>query len=115
VEIKWENNPAIDLGAYKLFRLNPSTGNYDNIFTVLDPNNTSYALNPVYVDTGLNTLTNSYTYKFQALDLCSYTIALDSLTPHTTINVSSQRSGNDINVWWNAYGGCPVSSYEIFR
>ena len=32
-----------------------------------------------------------------------------------SINVSSQRAGQGIAVSWNAYGGCPVSSYKISR
>ena len=115
VEINWQVNPAIDLGAYKLFRFNPATNTYDNIFTVLDPNNTSFALNPMYRDTGLNTLQNTYSYKLQALDFCDYAIDLSQLTSHTTINVSSQRAGQFINVWWSAYGGCAVNNYMIYR
>jgi len=115
VKITWENNPAIDLGAYKLFRLNYVTNVYENIYTIYNPNNTGFTLDPFYVDSGLNTLHNTYTYKLQALDVCGYAINLDQLTAHTTINVTSQRVGNSIHVWWNSYGGCPVNSYEIYR
>ncbi len=115
VEIKWENNPAIDLGAYKLYRLNPLTGVYENIYTIYNPNNTVFTLDPSYVDSGLNTLHQTYTYKLQTLDVCGYTIGLDELTAHTTINVTSQRVGNSIQVWWNSYGGCPVNTYQIYR
>src|SRR5262249_16347363 len=38
-----------------------------------------------------------------------------SLTAHTTINVSAATLTNNVLVSWNAYGGCPVSSYEIYR
>lgn len=115
IEITWENNPAIDLGAYILYRFNPSTNVYDNIFRIDNPNNTGFSLNPTYIDSGLNTLQNTYTYKLQSLDICGYTIGLDQLNPHTSINVTSQRAGQFIKVWWNSYGGCPVNTYEIFR
>ena len=115
VEIAWEVNPAIDLGAYKLFRLNPITNVFDTIFTVDDPNNTSFGVNPFYVDSGLNTLQQTYTYKLQTLDICGYTIDLSQLRAHTTINVSSQRAGRFIRVSWTPYDGCSVNQYQIFR
>jgi len=47
--------------------------------------------------------------------MCGRAIPLDQLTAHTTINVSSAPLGNDIFVNWTPYGGCPVSSYKIYR
>jgi hypothetical protein len=72
-------------------------------------------LTSTYFDQGLNTLANTYTYKLLTIDRCNYAIPLDSLTPHTTINVSTSTISNTILVSWNAYSGCPVSSYEIYR
>ena len=115
VEITWENNPAIDLGGYILYRLNHHNGYYEVIHTETNIQNTGFSLNPTYTDTGLNCLTTTYTYKLQAYDICGNVIPLDQLTAHTTINVSSQRQGNNIYVSWTPYGGCPVSSYEIYR
>jgi PKD repeat protein len=117
VDIIWENNPAIDLGGYILYRLNHNTGFYESIYSELNIDNTNFSINPQYTDTGLNTLQNVYTYKLQALDICGNTIPLDQLTAHSTINVSTQRaaSGAGIDVHWNAYGGCPVNTYEIYR
>jgi hypothetical protein len=37
------------------------------------------------------------------------------LTAHTTINISSQQTGEYIQVNWNPYGGCPVSGYQLYR
>ena len=113
--ITWENNPAIDLGSYILYRLNNLSNLYEVVNTDTNPNNTGFALNPTYTDTGLNTLQNTYTYKLQSLDICGYTIGLDQLEPHTSINIVSQRSGHNIIVWWNAYAGCAVSNYELYR
>ncbi len=117
VEIIWENNAAIDLGGYILYRLNNNNGYYQSIYSELNTNNTNFSLNPHFTDSGLNTLPNVYSYKLQTLDICGNTIPLDQLTAYSTINVSSQRAGTGagIDVRWNAYGGCPVSSYQIYR
>ena len=117
VEIIWENNAAIDLGGYILYRLDNASGIYQSIYSELNINNTNFSINPQYTDSGLNTLPNVYTYKLQTLDICGNTIPLDQLTAHSTINVSSQRAamGAGIDVQWNAYGGCPVNNYMIYR
>lgn len=115
VEIIWENNPVLDLGTYELYRLNNATGVYNLIYTDTNPQNTSFGLNPTFNDSGLNTLHNVYSYKLATTDICANAIPLDSLNAHSTINVSSARQGNFINVTWNSYGGCSVSSYQIYR
>jgi PKD repeat protein len=115
VEITWMLNTALDLQAYILYRLNPLTGNYNIIYTDTNVSNTNMALTSSYIDNGLNTLANTYTYKLLTIDRCSYAIPLDSLNAHTTINVSTQTMTNNILVSWNSYGGCPVSSYQVFR
>jgi len=115
VKIIWENNPAIDLAAYIIYRLNPLAGQYEIIYTETNVQNTNFALESEYIDRNLNTLSNTYTYKIQAIDICGNSIPLDQLTAHTTINVSSYRLNQDIRVTWTPYAGCPVSSYQIFR
>jgi PKD repeat protein len=117
VEIIWENSTAIDLGGYILYRLDNQSGAYQSIYSELNINNTNFSINPHYIDSGLNTLPNVYTYKLQTLDICGNSIPLDQLMAHSTINVSSQRAaaGAGIDVNWNAYGGCPVSNYMIYR
>lgn len=113
VEITWDNNPAIDLSYYALYKL--SGNSYQLIYSDTNPNNTQFGVFPSYIDSGLNTLHNVYTYILSTGDVCSNIIPLTELTPHSTINVTSARSGNFINVTWNAYDGCPVSAYDIFR
>ncbi|MBP6334835.1 MAG: PKD domain-containing protein [Bacteroidia bacterium] len=115
VEIIWENNPAIDLAAYLIHRLNPYTNQYEIIHTETNIQNTNFALESSYVDQGRNTLVNTYTYKLQALDICGNSIPLDQLTAHTTINVSSTPVDQNIRVTWTPYSGCGVSAYQIFR
>ena len=115
VEIIWENNPAIDLAAYIVYRKDDYSANYNAIYTETNIQNTNFELSSSYIDSGLTTLSKSYTYKVQAIDICGYTIPLDQLTAHTTVNISSQRSGTNIAVDWTAYSGCPVSTYQLYR
>ncbi len=115
VEIIWENSAARDLAAYLVYRYNQNTRFYDLIHTVNNPQNTGMSLTSSYQDEGLNTLSETYTYKVQAIDRCGYAIPLDSLNAHTTVNISSYAVGTDIQVNWTPYGGCPVATYQIFR
>jgi PKD repeat protein len=115
VKIIWENNPAIDLAAYVVYRLDPLTNQFSIAYTETNVQNTNFSLTSEYTDTGLNTLLYSYTYKVQAIDTCGTTIPLDSLDAHTTINISSLAFNEDIYVNWSAYGGCPVSGYQLYR
>jgi PKD repeat protein len=112
VKIIWENNHSPNLGAFIVYRLDPN-----NVFQAIQYVNANNNGAPYqYIDHGLNTLVNTYTYKVQPVNLCGAVVPLDSLTAHTTINVSSAlQPGNDINVTWTPYGGCPVSSYQILR
>ena len=115
VEIIWENNPAIDLAAYVIYRKDDYSSNYNEVYTQTNIQNTNFDLTSTYIDSGLTTLSKTYTYKIQAIDICGYTIPLDQLTAHTTVNVSSQRSGNNIAVDWTAYSGCSVNTYQLYR
>jgi PKD repeat protein len=115
VEITWLPNLAPDLQAYVLYRLNPSTGNYNIIHTDTNVSNTSTNVDLRYTDTGLNTLANTYTYKLLTIDRCNYSYPLNSVTAHTTINVSALPIGGNVQVSWSAYSGCPVNTYEIYR
>lgn len=115
VEVKWMPSQAFDLYEYRLFRYNQSTTGYDLIYTLVDTNNANPNVNLVYVDNGLNTLNNVYTYKVQTVDRCQYKLPLSQSLAHTTINVTAQTQGTNIKVTWTPYGGCPVSVYEINR
>jgi hypothetical protein len=115
VEITWDVNPAPDLAAYVLYRLNPLNNIFQVVHIEQNISNTGFSLSTSYIDTGLNTLMNTYTYKLQAIDHCGYSIPLDQLIPHTTVNVRAQPSGSNILVNWSPYMGCQVSSYEVFR
>ena len=77
--------------------------------------NTLFSLTSEITDNGLNTLHYTYTYKVQAIDTCGNTTPIELLQSHTTINVTSINSGTNIRVNWTKYGGCPVSSYQLYR
>jgi hypothetical protein len=112
VKIIWENNHSPNLGAFILYRLDQNNIFQPIQYITANNNGAPYQ----YIDQGLNTLVNTYTYKVQPVNVCGAVVPLDSLNAHTTINVSSAlQPGNDINVSWTPYGGCPVSSYQIFR
>ncbi len=115
VEVRWMPSAALDLKEYRLFRLNPNTSQYELIYSLPDTNNTNPTLDLVYTDTLLNTLYNTYTYKVQSADICDFAFPLSQSVAHTTINVSAQATGTDIQVQWTPYAGCPVQDYEIRR
>lgn len=114
-EITWQNVADPDLYAYKLFRLNHSSGLYDLIYTLVDTNSSGLNVVSSYIDTGLNTLANSYSYKVQTVDRCGNTIGLPDLIAHTTINITAITQGKNIEVSWNFYSGCTVDHYELYR
>lgn len=114
-EITWSNSAALDLGAYKVWRLDAATGNYINIYTDNNPVNGSFNPDSKYTDSGLNTLQNTYTYKVQTLDRCAYAMPLSLLTAHTTVNVTARTAGTNIEVEWTPYIGCAINTYEINR
>lgn len=115
VDITWFNSPASDLYEYRIYRLNNNTGIWDLIFTETNPVSASAAITSVYTDTALDTKNNTYSYKVQTIDECGYTYPVDSLTAHTTINVSTARTGLIIDVSWTPYAGCNFNEYRIFR
>ena len=115
VEITWLNASVSDFGAYKLYRKDNDTGVYSQVYTttsnpVIGPGSVSN-----YIDNGLNTLKNTYTYKIQTEDRCAYALPLSASVAHTTINVTATSYSNNIKVEWTPYGGCAVATYELER
>jgi PKD repeat protein len=115
VSIKFSLNPAPDLLHYILYRKNNITGNFDTIKVLPPTLLTAFSFDTTTYDNGLNTLDNVYTYKLQTVDSCGHTISLDSLTAHSTINVTAEAQNKNILVRWTPYEGCPVNTYEIYR
>jgi PKD repeat protein len=110
VEIDWTASQAEDFSAYRIYRLNEKTGQYALVSTITNVNQLTYV-----DDNGLNTLANTYTYKVQAVDFCGFAISLDSLTAHTTVNISASVNKENINLSWTPYKGANISSYSLFR
>lgn len=115
VEIKWFNSSQTDIAAYLLYRFNPNSNNWDLIYKDTSPILSSQSILSSYIDNGLNTKNQSYTYKIQTYDKCGQAYSLDSSTAHTTINISAVRSGLNINVSWTSYVGCPFNTYKLYR
>ncbi len=105
----WDSSRVHNFGAYNIYRLNNSTGQFEKIQHILDRFTTSF------IDKDLNTLYNSYTYKVQTEDMCGNALPLDSLIGHTTINVTAQARRENVLVGWSPYKGCTVSKYEVYR
>lgn len=115
VNITWFNGNETDIVAYKLYRLNGTTAAWDLIYTDNNPVLQSTSLTSSYIDNGLNTKNNTYTYLLQTIDYCGYEMPLASSTPHTTIDISTSKNGLIIFINWTPYGGCTVASYNLFR
>jgi PKD repeat protein len=115
VIITWFNGNETDISAYKLYRYNPVTLTWSLIYTDNNPVLQTTASTSSYTDNGLDTRNNTYTYLIQTTDRCGYELPLSNSTPHTTINVSTNKNGLIIFVNWTPYAGCPISSYNVYR
>jgi PKD repeat protein len=108
-ELKWAQSLAQDFLAYRIYRQNNETREYELATTINDVYTTHFT------DNGLNTLQETYTYKVQTVDQCGFALSLDSLIPHTTINVEATAEGHTIHVNWTPYKGGSISSYQLYR
>lgn len=106
----WNQSTATDFSYYEIYRKDNLTGNYFSVATV---NNRSITSFTDVAD--LNTLTNSYCYKVQTIDNCGYTVSLDSLQEHCTIDVTATGISDDIQVNWTPYIGASVYTYTVYR
>lgn len=115
VEIRWFNGSQNDISAYLLYRFNPTGNSWDLIHTDTNHVLSSTAPTSNFIDNGLNTKNNTYTYKLQTIDHCGYSLPVDSSSAHTTINISTVSNGLSINVNWTAYQGCTFNEYRLYR
>lgn len=111
VKITWPKSNEPDITKYIVYRLNLTSGGYDSIATLLQQPSSIFT----YVDSGLNTLQNAYTYKVQAHDYCGGFQLLENLMAHKTIEVSVVGRFMKNDMRWNHYLGCDFSHYEIYR
>jgi PKD repeat protein len=108
--ICWNVSTVNDFSYYEIFRQEFLTGNYISLGTINNRTITTFS-----DDHNLNTLTHSYCYKIQTVDICGYRLPLDSLQEHCTINVSALGLNNSIKVNWTPYVGANVSTYDVYR
>lgn len=109
VQISWEQSDAEDFASYKIYRKDNTTGIFSVITTISSRSLSSYT------DGGRNTTLNSYCYKIQVTDICGYTLPLDSLQEHCTINASAKGLNDDIKVSWTPYVGAQPETYSLYR
>lgn len=109
VKIEWEPSTVFDFEKYIVYRFDGTS--YQPLTIITDVNQTSYVDNM-----GLATLGNVYCYKVGVYDQCGYTRGIDSVQEHCTMDVKvSLMTNNDRLLKWNAYNGCSVDYYEIYR
>ena len=110
VLIEWEESLSVDFGSYVLYRRNLQTGVFEQIAQINDQHTLTYT------ESGLNTLDNVYCYKLQTIDRCGYTMPMDSLIEHCTINVEVlTKMDNTIDITWTPYVGKMPQQYRIYR
>jgi PKD repeat protein len=115
VKINWQLNTAPNIDYYVIYRFNNTSLNFDSI-AMVSHNSVAISGNaPEYIDSGLNTLANSYTYKVAAVDRCGYQIPLSALRAHSTMELSSVAGFMKVDLDWTPYIGCEISTYEIYR
>lgn len=115
IALTWFNNSATDLAAYHIYRYNPTVASWDLIHSEFNPVGAATALTTTWTDTSVDAKNNSYSYKLQTVDECGYSYPIDSLTAHTTIEVSTSGNGLIITLNWTPYNGCSFNEYRIFR
>ncbi len=115
VEIRWTVSNASDFAAYILSRYDPAQNKFIPILVDSNQYSGGLLVTPGYIDSGLYTLNNVYTYLLETTDLCGNSFSGSVLIPHSTINISAQAIGKDIQVNWTAYAGTWLDAYELSR
>lgn len=108
VSLEWEPTQEATFEKYVVYRQLPA-GTWKAVKEVTDPAATSFT------EGGLMTLSNVYRYRVQELDVCGLTEPLNTLQAHGTINVEAEPIAGNVQVQWNAYEGCNVTGYEVYR
>ena len=69
-----------------------------------------------FVDTESNALQQSYSYLLTTIDDCGNESALETISRHKTIHLSSNQGINgEINLLWNPYEGFDYNVFDIWR
>jgi PKD repeat protein len=110
VIVEWEQSVAPDFGGYELYGKNQTSTDWV-LLTTIDE---SHILS--YTQTGLNTFENVYCYRLVTRDRCGYSVDLENLIDHCTINIEViTLENNTIDAVWSPYVGKTVSQYRVFR
>jgi PKD repeat protein len=110
VTIDWEESTAPDFGAYELYQRIQGAETWEMIATIADPHTITFT------SQGLNTFDNVYCYRLVTRDRCGYTVNIDDLVIHCTINIeTSTASNNTVDVFWTPYVGKMPQQYRVYR
>ncbi len=115
VELTWFSSSDPEVSQYRIHRYNTVTQTWNLVHTDSIGVQNSGAITRTYRDTVNNTRWESYSYKVQTVDICGNAIALENLTPHTTINISTQVNSMQVEVNWTPYEGCTFDFYRLYR
>jgi hypothetical protein len=115
VEITWFNSNDPEASHYRIYRYSPTNPAWNLVHTYtigVPPGGSSTC---TFTDSVNDTRYESYSYKVQTVDNCGYALPLDSLSEHTTINISTSVTNLLVEVSWTPYIGCIFDSYRLYR
>lgn len=107
--VVWEQTPNVDILAYKIWKRNDLTSQYDSIGIVpVDSFST-------FIDVNSDPPQQSSSYAISVIDnVCGDESALSPV--HTTVHLSANVGVNgQVNLQWDAYVGFSYSSFEVYR
>ena len=109
IKIAWEEVEIEDFAEYRVLRWENDRSAYTVVAQVSERGTVQY------LDEDVNTLTTSYCYMIQTIDMCENESNIQDLISHCSIEVSSITHADMIEVNWTPYDGCKVGAYEIYR
>lgn len=107
--VVWEQTPNADIAAYKIWKRNDITSQYDSIGVVpVDSFST-------FIDVNSDPPQQSSSYAISIIDVvCGNESVLSPV--HTTVHLSANLGVNQqVNLQWDSYVGFSYSSFEVYR
>ena len=98
---------SFDFAGYSLY--NSLQGKATKLEDIVSKNDTSRIIK------SLNTLYTVYCYKVTATNLCGFESDINLAFEHCTVEAKASGALKRVDINWNAYKGCPVNKYEVFR
>ena len=109
IKIEFDTVAAIDVNRYVIYA-KKNSGSFVSVDTIKNP-----LTNPVaYIHSGINTLTDTFTYQVKALDSCS-NILSKTVEPHKAIQLKGSNGNYANHLNWNKYEGITVEKYVLQR